>query len=416
MASITKRGNNYRITVSNGRDINNKQILKTATFRPDPNKTAKQNEKALQLFALEFENKVKSGLLLDGDGITYADYADIWLDKYASTQMAATTYERSKGILDSFVVPQIGHLRLTEIKPLHIQQIYDDLTENGKMINGEKHFYSSSTLLRIHNVISTSLTQAVYWQLINDNPCKRLRPPKVEKNVDVKHFTHEEAQIFLEYIKKPYKVDIGGRGRKIYAERNVPFQLQVFYNLALFGGFRRGELLALTWSDIDFEHRTVHVNKSIEETQNGILITPPKTYTSIRDVIIPSSCIRLLEQLKEEQEQTRSLIGSDWNSENYLFTQDNGNLIAPGTPNAVFKRIIKRYNENEANTVKLPRISLHGLRHTSATLLIAENIDVKEVSARLGHAETSTTLNIYAHALKKRDEAAANALESLFSK
>lgn len=408
MASITPRGNGFRIAVSNGRDINGKQIIETTTFIPDPNKTAKQNEKALKLFALEFEKQVKEGTLLDGNKLTYSKYIDIWLKKHAQQQMQVTTYEQAAAALNHHILGRIGHLKLTEIKPLHIRQIYEDMQKTGYIKNGEQKAYKASSIKRVHSVLSATLTTAVQWELIDSNPCMKVKPPKKEKNRDVKHFTLEEAQVFLNYIKQPYMVDLGGGKEKKYGETCMPYQLQVFYNLALLGGFRRGEILALTWKDIDFKTNTITISKSLAHIQGKEIVKSTKNESSIREVIVPASCIAMLKQLKAE----RNIIS--FSGEDFVFIQDSGKPMCTSTPTNVFRKTIRRYNADPQHTVKLPEISLHGLRHTSATLLISQNVDVKEVSSRLGHSTTSTTLDIYTHALKKRDEEASNIMGSLF--
>ena len=128
--------------------------------------------------------------------------------------------------------------------------------------------------------------------------------------------------------------------------------------------------------------------------------------------------MELLKSYKLEQNKYRLSIGSQWIGENFLFIQWNGKQMDLSTPYHTFKKIIKNYNKTvtEESSKKLPDIPLHGLRHTSATLLISQNIDVRTVSSRLGHAQTSTTMNIYAHSLKKMDEVAADTLENLFIK
>ncbi len=408
MASIRKRGNGFQITVSNGRDINGKQIVETTTFIPDPAKTAKQNEKALQLFVLEFEKKVKEGTFLDGSKLTYSKYIEIWLEKHAKNQMQVTTYEQAVIALKHHILGKIGHLKLTEIKPLHLRQVYEDMQNTGYELNGKHKEYSVGTIKRIHSVISATLTTAVQWELIDDNPCRKVKPPKGEKTKVLKHFTLEEAQVFLNYIKQPYMVDLGGGKEKKYDETCMPYQLQVFYNLALLGGFRRGEILALTWKDIDFKTNTITISKSLAHIKGQEIVKSTKNQTSNREVIVPGSCITMLKQLKAER-NVFSLNGED-----FVFMQDNGKPMCTSTPTNVFRKTIRRYNADLQHTVKLPEIPLHGLRHTSATLLISQNVDVKEVSSRLGHSTTSTTLDIYTHALKKRDEEASNIMGSLF--
>lgn len=369
MASIRKRGNSYQITVSNGRDIRSKQLIETATFVPDPNRTEKQNQKALEKFVYEFEEKVKSGKYLTGEKLTYQQYIELWLKDYAYKQMEQTSIERCESSLNNLILPAIGHLKLDKIQPLHIQGLYDTLEKTGFTQHGVHKDYKPNTLKRIHQIISSSLNTAVQWQLIESNPCSRVKPPKVVRNpAALKHFTLEQAQTFLDFLEETYITSTGGRQRRDGSPadrheeiRSVPLQQKVLFNLALFGGFRLGELIALTWDDIDFTSNTVSITKSTARTKDG-------------------------------------------------------KQMDLATPNHAFKRIIRRYNRTKTDCEPLPEITLHGLRHTSAILLIAQNMDVRTVSNRLGHAECSTTMNIYAHALQKRDEQAADSLAELFQK
>lgn len=420
MASIRKRGKSYQVTVSNGRDIHDKQILETATWIPDPNKTEKQNQKALERFAMDFEDKVKSGKYLKGEKMTYQEYSALWLSEYAEKQMERTSIERCESSLNNIILPAIGHLKLSEIQPLHLTRLYSELTEKGYNQNGKQKPYSARTIKRIHQIISSSLNTAIYWQLIERSPCQRVKPPKVEKQADVKHFTLEQAQAFLNQLDIPYTVAHWGRtkkdgteSKKHYEEKEIPLQFKVLFHLAIFGGFRRWELIALTWDDINFQDHTITINKASARTKDGIITKAPKTFSSNRTVTIPVNTINLIRKYKTEQQRYCLSLGTYWKGSNYLFIQDDGKQMDISTPNKVFKKVIRIYNETHED--KLPEITLHGLRHTSATLLIAQNVDIKTVSNRLGHSETSTTMDIYTHALQKQDELAAESLGELFN-
>lgn len=425
MANIKPLNNGkYKITVSAGRDINGKQIREYATWEPDPEKTKRQNQKDLELFALEFEQKVKKGDYLDGEKMRYAEFVEIWKRDYCETQMQVTSRERTYHELDTRILPAIGHLKLAQIRPLHIQQIYKDMQENGYMRNGKHYDYSYNSIKRVHQILSSSFSSAVQWQFIDSNPCRRIKPPKVEKQVDVKHFTLEQAQVFLNCLEQPYTVSYRGRKKQDgtpsseHTEiRYVPLQYQAFFNIALFGGFRRGELIALTWNDIDFDKNTISITKSAARTKNGIINKAPKNVSSNRIVKMPDNVMQLLRRHKTEQSKYRLSVGTYWKGSNFVFTQDNGLQLDISTPNSVMRKIIRRYNASVKNEAeKLPEINVHGLRHTSATLLISQNIDVKTVSNRLGHSETSTTMDIYAHALAKQDALAAESLSDIFQK
>ena len=137
MASISKRGKTYRITVSNGRAADGTQIRETATFVPDPTKTEHQNKKALEKFAYEFEERVRNGKYLKGEKMTYKEYSSIWRKEYVSKQLSVTTYERYEGAFKRTINPAIGHLKLAQITPLHLQYLYRDMGEKGYEQNGK---------------------------------------------------------------------------------------------------------------------------------------------------------------------------------------------------------------------------------------------------------------------------------------
>jgi len=419
MASIRKRGSSYQIIVSLGRDMSGRKLSESTTWTPDESRTAKQNEKALADFAYDFEKAVRSGKYLSGEKMTYAEFIGLWRSEYAEKQLEATTIERSD-IAFKTILPAIGHIKLAALLPLHIQTLYSTLQKGGYSINGKHKTYSNNTIKRIHAVISGTLNIAVMWGLIDSNPCNRVKPPKVQKNpTNIRHFTVDEVKTFLGYLDKDYSVTYRGKARKdgnppgeCIEFHTVPTQLKTFYNLAIFGGFRRGELIALKWSDIDFLKCSVSVTKSTARVKGSQITKQPKTKSSCRVVSLPPSVMALLKRHKTEQQELRLMMGSAWQGEDWLFIQADGKQMDISTPNHAFKKIINRYNATTDGEL-LPVISIHGLRHTSATLAIASNMDVKSVSARLGHSETSTTLDIYAHALKEMDVKIANVLEDV---
>lgn len=258
--------------------------------------------------------------------------------------------------------------------------------------------------------------------------------PKTSASNSLKYFTPDQSVRFLECLEKEYAIDYGKRIRKDstgkqynvagYTEiKPIPLQFKVFYNIALFGGLRRGEILGLTWEDIDFNVNKIHINKSVALLNNKPIVKATKNLTSNRSIVLPVTVMKLIKQYKMEYMQYRFQLGDQWAIDengkmlNYLFIQWNGSIMHPSTPTHKFREILIAYNKSVTNAEsKLPLITLHDLRHTSATLLISQNVNIRSVSGRLGHAQTSTTLNIYAHAIQELDQSASDSLENLLVK
>ena len=179
--------------------------------------------------------------------------------------------------------------------------------------------------------------------------------------------------------------------------------------LFIYSGMRRGELLGLKWSDIDFNSGHIQILRAILYTPDrGVYEDTPKNEKSKRSITVPASVLSLLKEHKLKQNKNRMQVGNRWVDSNYVFTSWDGKPFHPDTISSQFKKFIKRNN--------LPDVHLHSLRHTNASLLIASGTDLRTVSNRLGHAQLSTTGNIYAHAIKSADEMASNALENMLNK
>ncbi len=427
MASIRERNGSYQITVSTGRDIYGKKLRETVTFRPDPALTPKKKEKAVAAFARDFEAKVMSGAAMDGRKITLQDFTERWLTEYAQHNLQPATANAYRSELDEKILPALGHLKLSELKPHNINAFFVSLAQDGARKDGKSGGYSKATIAKTRNVLSSVLRTAAEWEIIDRNPCDKIRlqgEPVAEK---LKFFTPEQAATFLAYIEQPYTVKIKGHKRTddtgiaytvgdYETTKTVPEQLQVLFNLAVYTGLRKGEILALQWQDVDFAADVVRVSKAVTLVGGKPVIKAPKTKTSHRTVSIPHSLSERLRRLHKEQLKYRLYVGDYWQGNEWIFTQDNGKMMNYSTPYQALQDIIRRHNAGKKPTEQLPQIPFHGLRHTSATLLIASKQDLKTVSSRLGHAQTSTTMNIYAHALQESDRKATTALENILAK
>lgn len=427
MASIRERNGSYQITVSCGYDIKGKKLLETTTFTPDPSLTPKKREKAIQEFAQQFETKVKNSLIMSGNKITLQEFSERWISEYAKINLAPGTVAKYQEELDTKILPELGHLKLSELKPHKVNAFFASLTKNGVRKDGKSGGYSKASIMKTRNVLSSMLRTAVEWEILERNPCDKVRLQGVSAEEKVTFFTPEQTAIFLDYIEKPYTINVGGHKRiddtglpytvgDYTITKSIPEQMRILFILAIYTGLRKGELLALQWADINFGADLVQVSKAVTIVDGKPICKSPKTKTSHRSVSIPHFLTERLANLKQSQDEFRSQVGDYWQGENWIFTQDNGRMMNYSTPYQALQDAIIRYNKDKPAEQQLPRIPFHGLRHTSATLLIASQQDVKTVSKRLGHAQTSTTMNIYAHALQESDRKAADALEAILEK
>lgn len=431
MANIRKRNNGtYIIEVFKGRDLSGKKIVECATFKPDQTKTERQNEKALQTFAIDFERKVKDGTSR-GDAVTLQTFAGKWLQDYASKELERTTYQTYYDSLRLQILPRAGYMKLSDIRPLTIQNIFNDMREKGYQYGSRRGMYSEETIRTARIVLSSVLSAAVEDGYITHNPCSvRQRKHKHKKVTEkvIRCFTAEQAAIFMDMLERPIPVIVdahiskrNGKEILIKAHENkpiiVPLKYRALFLLTLFSGCRRGEMIALTWKNVDFKKSTICIKQSAARADHMQYVKTPKTQSSFREIYLPAAVMEVLRELKKQQRKEIMALGTAWNGsrdtdENYCFTQVTGEMMGIETPNSELRRFLRAYNKACTDESKrLPEITLHELRHTSASVLIAQGLDVQTVAARLGHADSVTTLKIYSHAFTERDRDASTALE-----
>lgn len=452
MAHIEKRGKSYRFTAYSGYDVNGKQIRHTKTWTPPPKMTPKQIDKAVQREAVLFDEQVQNGLYLDGN-ITLKEFSEKWFTEYAEKQLKEKSLTGYMDIMPR-ILQALGHMKLSKIQPHHLQAFYNNLAESGirldtkyKAIAGIKQIVSAAgytqktlseaasvgvstiracyegknvtkataekisavlgnkalfepqeaakrlsdnTIAKYHRLLSSMFTTAVQWQIIFSNPCRRVKPPRVK---------YKEAPALDEK-----QVE-----QLINCLENEPLKYKTAIMLILYTGLRRGELCGLNWTDIDLKNGIIHIQRELLYTPHkGLYEDSTKSKQSNRVVQIPDDMTALLNDYKREQLTKRLELGTQWITTDKVFTSDCGGYIRPDTLTAWFQKFIKRNN--------LPKgIHLHSLRHTSATLLIAGGVDIATVSKRLGHANKTTTLNIYTHAIQSADARAAEKLQNILN-
>ncbi len=453
MATIEKRNGAYRIRAASGYDQNGKQIRQSMTWKPEPGMTKRQIEKELERQAVLFDEKVQNGTFISSD-MKLADFFTIWFERYAKEQLSKVTY---KNYMDCTkrIIPALGHIPLRKLQPQHLIAFYAQLSKDGirgdikykaaqnikalmkersttqtaiyektgiavgtirSAANGnnvtaataaalaaffdmpvQKLFVpvsgagklSGTTALYYHRVLSSVLTTAVYWQIIPYNPCARVKPPRAERK-EAKYLDAEQAAALLDAL------------------QGEPMVYRALFTMLLYTGMRRGEACGLEWSDIDFENGLADINKSSTYLAGvGVFDKDTKTASSHRVIKMPLPAVEILQEYRQYQRKERLKIGDRWKDGDKVFTSWDGSPLHPDTVSGWFHDFVRRHG--------LPEITVHGLRHTNATLMIASGSDIKTVSKRLGHANVTTTGNIYTHALRIADEMAADALGDMLA-
>lgn len=388
--SIEKRGkNSYRLSCLAGYNLQGKPIKTT--------KTVHGTKKEAEIELAKFVADVQNGMVIEGKSLKFSEFTEIWKRDYGSKELAPSTYKRYCRMLETRLLPYFGHFYVNKIKPTDIMQFYDLLSKDTQLVRkkdneGNKTLkpLSGKTILEHHRLLRAMLHKAVYWQVIVSNPAERVQPPKAKKPKR-KYYDDDQCKILLENLEQ-------------LDEEQIKYKTAII--LTVFTGVRLGELMGLEWNDIDFRNGIVSINRSSQYlADTGVFTKVPKTESSIREVAIPDFVISLLEEYKLWYDEQKSLYGELWINSNRLFVQADGKPMHPSTISKWFVKFIGQ--------IGLPVINFHGLRHTNATLLIAQNIDVAVVAARLGHAQITTTFNFYVHPIIAHNKKAGFALENL---
>ena len=388
--SIEKRGkNSYRLTVSEGFDLSGKPMIHR--------KTVHGTKKDAEVELAKFVTEVQNGLVIDGKSLKFSEFTEIWKRDYGSKELAPSTYKRYCRMLETRLLPYFGHFYISKIKPTDIMKFYDLLEKDTQLVrkqgnNGAKTKkpLSGKTILEHHRLLRAMLHKAVYWQLIVANPAERVQPPKARKPKR-RSYDDEQTKILLENL-------------ELLSIEDTKYKVAI--TLTIFTGVRLGELMGLEWQDVDFKNGIISINRSSQYLSDmGVFTKVPKTESSIREIAIPEFIISLLAEYKLWYEEQKSIYGELWTDSDRLFVQADGKPMHPSTISKWFVKYVGQ--------IGLPVINFHGLRHTNASLLVAQNIDIAVISARLGHAQISTTLDFYVHPLLSHNRKAGYALENL---
>ena len=310
--------------------------------------------------------------------LTVAEYLDQWLEDVAPATVGRKALERYRGLCQNQIAPYIGGTHLQKLRPADIATWLQALCKTG---------ISVGSVRLAHGILRTALAHAAAVELVERNVASVVRPPKLVR-AEVKILNAEQI---ADVVKK--------------LEGNSIYPIVV---LAIGTGARRGELAALRWSDLDLDGATVRIERSLEQTKGSVRVKTPKTAAGRRTVSLPAFAVDALRGHRRETLELRIAVGAGaLPADAPVFGDLDGNWPSP-------QRITERWRA-AIKSLALPRVTLHALRHSHASALIAAGLDVVTVSRRLGHANPALTLSIYSHLFTNKDAEAAAAIDAVLS-
>lgn len=444
----------FRIVVSDGTDSNGNRIRhRTFWTPPRPDMTAKQMEKEAMAAAFKFEEQIKNGFYLDNN-LTFAEYANYVIAIKEQAGVRPRTIDRYIELLPR-INQAIGHLLLVKIRPDHLNAFYKELLENtekkgqqrarsrGELLSVLEHLdipnaavareaglaastltcavrgdaikvssaeaickvleykldelfqveenkasLAPKTVLEHHRLISTILHQAEKEMLVTYNAAARATPPKVERGRANYYQPNEMDQI-------------------LDALESAPLKWKTITYLMIDTGCRRGEIMGLKWESIDMDTGVIMVENALLYTKSKGTYNGPTKTGRVRALKLAPQCMDLINKWKEAQLELKEKCGDRWEENGYVFTRDDGRTMNPESITAWLRKFSEEQN--------LPHINPHAFRHTAASTMIANGVDIVTAANELGHANATTTANIYAHQIALAKAKAAEARAGVFS-
>lgn len=362
---IRKRGDTYEFTVSAGFDGSGKHIRNYTTFiAPEGISESKADKLAIEAY-MDFAKKAKGNKAF-GENMKFNHLCEIYFTEYAPNKLKPVTAEHYKSNVKNHIAPLFGNKKLKDITTSDVSAFLTSLT------------CKPLTAKKIKIVFHSIMKYAVSQKYIASNPCGGA----IWKEVTEQEFGEIENVLTLQQAQKLLKM----------LEEYSPFNTIV--KLLMFTGMRSGECLGLRWDSIDFDRKTIFIDKTLSYANNTWFLTSPKTPRSTRTICIDDTAISILLRHKEEQDKQKEIIGDAWQHPELVFTSCTGHWYDRSLLNTQFRRYIDRHKNELGLTHNL---TIHGLRHTNAALLLYAGEDIENISAHLGHASADITSRVYAH-------------------
>jgi len=377
--SIVKRGkNSWSVIVDLGRDP-------VTGKRRRAWQSVKGSKREAERLLTQLLHQRDQGIDVLPGKLTLGEYLERWLRDYAEPNTAAKTYRNYQDVVRRHLIPALGSLPLTKLRPQHIQAHYSQALQGGRL-NG-KGGLSGRSVLRHHQVLHTALRHAVRWQLIASNPADAVEAPRGERH-EIHTVGPEEVRALLAAADKT--------------------PLGTLIELAVMTGLRQGEMLGLRWEDVDLDAGTLHVRQVCQWLPGqGFAFKAPKTAGSRRAVALAPETVRRLRQHRARQAEEKLALGAAYADHGLVFATPLGTPLDPANLRRAWTRIVR--------DADVGHLRFHDLRHSHASLLLQNGVHPKIVSERLGHSGVGITLDIYSHVLPNLQAEAAAGLERLLA-
>lgn len=334
MATIRKRGKTYQIRVSTGYDALYRQVVRTKTWKPKPGMSDKQIEAELNKQAVMFEELCTRGIVTSN--MKFQELAEKWFDEYAVVNLKKSSVQRLRGVTKR-IYSAFGHIRVDKITRGQIQAFIDDLARNGKnFLNGQPLY--RKTIIHHLNLLSDVFNYAIRLEMIEDNPCKNIFVPKGRKKEKEIYTVEEMKQLFA------------------LAEKYGTLDYRAFLTLAVYSGFRSGELMGLEWKDIDWDNNVISVRRTANYTAtDGTYTDTPKTKKSVRSLKLPDVVFDRLRELRTQQLENKEIFGTKWVDSDRIFVNKLGKPLYKGEPYKWQKKLTEEHG--------MKFCDIHSLRH-----------------------------------------------------
>jgi len=376
-----KSDDSFQYRIYRGLDQDGHQLFDYHTIYARTQREAEAAATRL-LYALD------NGTYCEPSRLTVAEYMTTWLEDYAAHNVSPYTLSRYRSLVNRHLIPALGSIRLNQLTASRIERYYASELSSGRLNRkrdgeetGSAQGLDPQTVLKHHRVLRTALKRAVRLGLISNNPCDNVEPPRAARS-EMQVLDERDTERLL-----------------AVAYETRPLSLYAAVLLAANTGLRRGEVLGLRWSDIDFGAATLNVNRSLQRSDDGITFGSPKTTASRRRLMLDAHTLSEMKAYKARQTKERLALGGLWQDNDLVCPGHRGEPWHPNMLTRDFAKLRKRCGFS---------LRFHDLRHTHAAQLIRAGAQAKVIQERLGHSSAGFTLTVYGHLLPGiQDEAVA---------